>query len=410
MAGDFPNLDPTSISHWPKPNNVDPETRSWFLAFSVCLMVLTTIVFLLRISAQAKTRNAGLGLDDGLMFCAWVFAVLLTVACFIGTLEYGFDRHLWDVDSALYSRAALVQWLSEGAFVLSTTLTKISVLCFYRRLDPPCTTAFRRAIYVFIALTGCYSIACILAQILLCHPTSAYWTIAKSHLQPEKKCASQRLYYAMQGVLDTTSTAYTIAILYFGLRDVPMILSHRSTLKVIFICSFSVVVAAIARTVFLACLVNSVVGDATWNGFNVFVSAQLECQLAIIFASLPYLHSYISHGHSVRNVFYNNNSNRNDSVMSKISSSLSSPFKRLSFARSISPRNLQISPPRPQTQIEIPEWNGPIHSPRHQISPSSPVDEITYEQYVRGNFGPPAPPKDLGLLFDEHKREHGVLV
>ncbi|KAF2640264.1 hypothetical protein P280DRAFT_31958 [Massarina eburnea CBS 473.64] len=412
MAGDFPNLDSTSMSTWPKPTYVDPETRSWFPVFSVCLMTSATIIFVARIWTQIRTSNSGLGLDDLFISCSWVFSILFTTACLMGTLEYGFDRHLWDIEISTYKRAALTQWLSEGAFMLSITCTKVSVLLFYRRLDLPCTTAFRRIIYFLITLIICYSTASILTQILLCHPTSSYWNIAVFDAQRRKKCTSQRAYYLIQGSLDIISTLYTITIPYLRLRDIPMVQFHRNALKGIVTFSLSVGVAAVARTVFLSRLVNDLSGDATWNGFNIFVCSQMECQLAIICASLPYLRHYSNHNPSLPMVLYTD-SNKDDSIISRVGSSLSGQIKRLPFPRrNSSPRELQISSPRPQSRhAETPEWEfETIRSPRHPVSPVSPADEITYAQYVRGNFGPPAPPKDNRALFEEYRRERGVFI
>lgn len=56
----------------------------------------------------------------------------------------------------------------------------------------------------------------------------------------------------------------------------------------------------------------------------------------------------------------------------------------------------------------IPAWEfETLESPRQT---GSPVGEITYEQYVMGKFGPPAPPKDSRALFEEYRREHGEMV
>lgn len=201
---------------------------------------------------------------------------------------------MWDVSRTLYSRAALVkfqplsacladngqvQWLSEGLFVLSTCLTKVSVLCFYRRMDPPCSRAFVKIVYVFMGLTACYSVSCLLTQLLLCRPIAAYWSIPKLHPSTDGTCASQRVYYAMQGFLDSFSTVYTIVIPFLCLRNIPLTQRQRMALRIhsLFSLRFvfpiqpivglltgrSIVGAGVARTVFLVHMVESQNGDAT---------------------------------------------------------------------------------------------------------------------------------------------------
>lgn len=145
------------------------------------------------------------------------------------------------------------------------------------------------------------------------------------------------------------------------------------------------------------------------NGYNVFVWAQLECQLAIICASLPFLQRYFSQYRGAPVVFVNrdNQNSRNDSVMSRVGSSLSGQIKRLPFGRSSSPRQLEISRPRLQPHAsEIPEWEFETFA----ASPKSPEDEINYDRYLAGRYGPPVPPKDSRDLFDQHRREHGQIV
>lgn len=52
----------------------------------------------------------------------------------IGAERYGLDRHIWDVPPSEFENVALVGWLAEIAFVVSTCCTKISALLFFRRL------------------------------------------------------------------------------------------------------------------------------------------------------------------------------------------------------------------------------------------------------------------------------------
>jgi hypothetical protein len=84
-------------------------------------------------------------------------------------------------------------------------------------------------------------------------------------------------------------------------------------------------------------------------------------------------------------------------------------IKRLPLVRTTPPRIIEISRPIPQ-MTEIPAWEWmSLESPRYTGSsaPVSPVDEVAYEQYARGQFGPPAPPKDSWMSFEQYQRKHG---
>jgi hypothetical protein len=145
------------------------------------------------------------------------------------------------------------------------------------------------------------------------------------------------------------------------------------------------------------------------NGFNVFVWSQIECQSLLICASAPYLQRFTSHYPTIPIVYvYQNSEGRNDSVMSRVSSSLSGQIKRLPFGRTNSPRNIDISRPRPPA-VMIPEWEfEALQLPRPT---RSPVNEQNYDRYLAGMYGPPAPPKDIRKVFDQYRHErHGEIV
>ncbi|KAH7118798.1 hypothetical protein B0J11DRAFT_76877 [Dendryphion nanum] len=423
MAGDFPNLSSDTMANWPE-LDLDPTTRGWYPPYAITLAALSTAFLVARIDSQVRKSYHGLGIDDALLISAWLFAILFTASSASGTLNSGFNRHMWDVPAPLYSRAALVrnlsntiehflillkiEWLSEGAFTFSTCLTKICVLLFYRRLDPPCPKNLRRIISCFIAFAVAYSMACILTQVLLCRPTSSYWHMPRPKRPVQRSCSSEHLFYPIQGTFDALSIFYSILIPVLVLRNLPMSKFQRIGLRIVALLGLVVFGASITRTTLLYQLETSTNGDATWNGFNVFVWAQLECQLAIICASLPFLQRYFAQYRGTPIVFVNRDPNsRNDSVMSRVGSSLSGQIKRLPFGRSSSPRQLEISKPRPHPPaVEIPEWEFETLA----ASPKSPEDEQNYDRYLAGRYGPPVPPKDSRELFDQYRREHGEIV
>lgn len=158
----------------------------------------------------------------------------------------GIGKHC-SILCSIGSNAHQIQWLSEGAFTLSICFTKISVLCFYRRLDPPCTKSFRRILYVFIASTACYLLASLLTQLLICQPIAAYWAVPKPDALG-RTCTSQRVYYPVHGSLGVFSTFYTIAIPYSVLRNVPMSKVQRNGLRAIMGMSLVFVIRSVGDT------------------------------------------------------------------------------------------------------------------------------------------------------------------
>ncbi|KAF2115447.1 hypothetical protein BDV96DRAFT_646443 [Lophiotrema nucula] len=407
MSGDFAHITLTTIAQWPKPRR-NPITRGWLPPVSITLTAVTSLVLATRLWSLRKTAH-GLFLDDALAIVAWLFILVFTAACMAGSLRFGFNRHIWDVSAELYDGAALIEWLSEFAFLVSMCLTKMSVLVFYRRLDHPCPKPLRRIISIFIALTLVYTLAFILTQILLCRPTNAYWIIPRKSDKTtwERSCASQHITYPLQGSLDVFSTFYTIMIPVLVLRNIPMAATQRRGLGGTALFGLVIFGIGVTRTAFLSHLADSPNGDATWNSFSVLACALFECHLSLICASVPFMQRYLPHYRNTRVVFVIPESKaRNDSVMSRVSSSVSGQIKR-SFKRSNSPREMDISGPQ---AVEIPEWEfQSLESPR--TGPQrSPLDIISYERYLAGNYGPAPPPKDSRELFDQYRRAHGEIV
>lgn len=76
MAGDFLHLDETTITHWPEADLTHPDSRNWFPAYSITLLLLTSAVVFARFLSQAKKSTTGLGVDDLLALIGWVHATL----------------------------------------------------------------------------------------------------------------------------------------------------------------------------------------------------------------------------------------------------------------------------------------------------------------------------------------------
>lgn len=63
----------------------------------------------------------------------------------------------------------------EINFVVSTVVTKISILLFHRRLVGVVSTQLRHYIYVAIGFVALYGVCFPVALLVGCHPFDAYW-------------------------------------------------------------------------------------------------------------------------------------------------------------------------------------------------------------------------------------------
>jgi hypothetical protein len=95
---------------------------------------------------------------------------------------YGFDRHSWDLSPQMAVHSRKVTIAMELFYILSTSLTKISILLFYRRLTSGSVTPFfRRVVQASILFVIGYSIAFYITTGFTCRPFSAFWKSVDIH-------------------------------------------------------------------------------------------------------------------------------------------------------------------------------------------------------------------------------------
>ncbi|CAN9350736.1 unnamed protein product [Alternaria alternata] len=144
---------PEVLLSWPKPNYVDPEERGW--GTPIVLMVFLGISFLVycaRMWARlAISKNTGL--DDILVSIAILPLFGLTISTVLGIRIYGFQWHVWDQTRETLVTTREIAMAIELNYMLSTTLVKVSILCFYRRIGDRLTNQFIYWVYVTYDIT-----------------------------------------------------------------------------------------------------------------------------------------------------------------------------------------------------------------------------------------------------------------
>jgi hypothetical protein len=117
-----------------------------------------------------------------------------TLTWLAATMKYGIDRHIWDVPSALWPMGGKVgrlgsvvsrwfltdtpqlAWIVIQLFLVSTAMTKLSVLMFYRRLVVgTCSRLFKWAIWVAMGIIFASTIIWVVLLYYTCTPYQAYW-------------------------------------------------------------------------------------------------------------------------------------------------------------------------------------------------------------------------------------------
>ena len=212
----------------------------------------------------------------------------------LSSIRYGADRHVWDVPFDEFEKTALMAWLGELAFIVSTSCTKVSVLLFYRRLvKGTFSKRWKWATIAAIIFTIIYCLAFNLALVFNCRPTEAYWKAFSMTYTADYHCANTKPLNPVSGVLSVVSDFYSVILPMGMLRHFDIDRRKKIALNAVFSLGLLVVGAGAARTYYLTELGYDY--DVTWVGFNVFIWSVLEVQLAIICACAPALRVLFRH-------------------------------------------------------------------------------------------------------------------
>ncbi|EFX01666.1 pth11-like integral membrane protein [Grosmannia clavigera kw1407] len=122
-----------------------------------------------RYSIARKNSRGFLAVDDYLVIAALIMAVSMGICCFIG-VQFGGGQHLWAITVSKFDDL----WKTLFAFILiyvaGVSLTKASIMLFYRRLFGSST-----AWWVVFTLIGGYFVAITVTALAACQPLSYFW-------------------------------------------------------------------------------------------------------------------------------------------------------------------------------------------------------------------------------------------
>ncbi|OJJ41408.1 hypothetical protein ASPWEDRAFT_99978 [Aspergillus wentii DTO 134E9] len=279
---------------WPTPNYVDPVTRGdGALVVSIVFIVLAFLVTCLRLYTRLRITCSP-GIDDILIVIALGLAIAMCVVICIATEQYGWTRHLWDVPLPWLSTAKKLNLLFQILFSLCSSITKLSLLWFCKRLiGAGSKGVYRSYSIVLIAAMVFVTICCLLflfISIFQCNPIRAYWELETPY---PHTCIDDGAAVFSASVVniftDLLSTVLPMPIIW-NLK-----LPARQRIAVISIFGLGIVVN-IAGSIRTAYVYKSMISsyDETWMGWPVLLAATVEINLGLICASAPALRPLIS--------------------------------------------------------------------------------------------------------------------
>jgi hypothetical protein len=202
----------------------------------------------------------------------------------------------------------------ELLFLASTSLTKVSVLLFFRRLiDRTHNRFITHAIWAAIAFTTAYYFTFTFFLIFACNPVEASWKSLDLGWKKPFHCVDRLFVDTFVGSLSVFGDFYAMVIPVYIVSKLGMQMSRKIVLYGVFCCGLVVIGAGIARTYYLSRLSRDPRRDLTCEyfqsyrslccmrltpskgvGFNGVVWGQLELELGLICASAPAIRGFLS--------------------------------------------------------------------------------------------------------------------
>lgn len=253
----------------------------------------------ITISLRAYSRllvTRAFGADDGLIIIAYIMAVAMSSLIIVGNLDYFSGRHIWDVPIDTFVPHRKNAWWTEILYVLSSSMVKISVLLFYRRLSVNFTRTFLWATWIGIGINVTYMVTFILGLILICRPLDAYWNSfnpawAKTH---KYSCGAENITLPVSSAISVLTDLYATLVPMLLITSIKKSMKEKVALYSLFSLGFVVVFFGILRTV-VSYRIYNVTYDFTYYVYIVWIWLQLEVYTAILAASAPALRPLFQH-------------------------------------------------------------------------------------------------------------------
>ena len=161
---------PLSVfAHWPAPNYVNPVTRGdALLVINIVFIILVTISIAIRLYSKMRFKRQA-GIDDIMIVLAYVFTIGMTAVVLLANRNYGWNRHMWDVEVGMIEHANIIAFVAKLMFTFASCFTRMSLIFLYYRLIKESTVkwyrwsihfglVFNTAVFVillFIGIFGC---------------------------------------------------------------------------------------------------------------------------------------------------------------------------------------------------------------------------------------------------------------
>ncbi|KAI1415377.1 hypothetical protein F5Y13DRAFT_187481 [Hypoxylon sp. FL1857] len=247
------------------------------IAIVTAMNALSTAVLAARFWIRLRIQRIHLAVDDWTIIASWLVTVAQTIDDGFQT-KYGLGMHIADLPpGADIVMANKLSYANQPIYYTSVSLTKISILLFYFRLFPHnAYHIFLWAMMVFVGLTG---LICSVVSIFQCSPVHKAWDVHVPGV-----CFNRPAFFFSNASLNIFQDLVIYLLPSPILWKVNIPAKQRIALIGIFVVGGFVCVTGIMRIPTLSVAVAS--DDFTWDHYGSAVWSSIECNSAIICASL----------------------------------------------------------------------------------------------------------------------------
>lgn len=293
------------LLNWPAPNYEDPETRGWESPIILIIMLVATIgVYVARMWARLVVAKNH-GWDDIIMSLAMVPVVGLTVSAILAITKYGFQWHAWDQTKETLVTSREITMSIELNYVISTTLIKVAILLFYRRLTGSLKGAFIYSIWGMIFFCVVPSIIFVFLIIFTCTPVvgtfrlfDITWMIKHGG---ELTCRDEGAIIVSCAIVGSIQDLLICIMPAMLVWDLKMSTRQKTAVCAIFGVGMISCVCGILRS-YYAAYVYYRTYDITWYAYHGWVWTALEADFGVMCASAPALKVFFKRYFNLSNI------------------------------------------------------------------------------------------------------------
>ncbi|KAK8193678.1 uncharacterized protein BKA78DRAFT_352240 [Phyllosticta capitalensis] len=278
-------------------SDTDQYPRGKSKGFGIVILLGFLIAFALavvtaRLVARLKfRRNAGV--DDVLIALAVLPMVGFDVSVILGWNRYGVGKHAWDISHAKAADARMMLWTATFCYILSTSLIKISVLCFYRRVSPSTfSVVLYWVIWASIGFVICYMTVYEVMLFVNCQPLDAFW----KQMNPDYnsyRCFDEAAAFLSEAAISVAQDFLACILPMIILWGLKFSGRQHTALGIIFFLGLFVSACGIVRCVLIYHYYHETY-DTTWAQYNLWTWTAIEMHMGMGCACLPSLRLFFT--------------------------------------------------------------------------------------------------------------------